>query len=236
MLIQLSLILLMKLSSTLKKLSLAQTLAWERSTHYIFMFICTSVIMKSMQRVETCRCVPEDRNLLVYFPPPFLLSFERFTSLNPVSQHNHALLGLLCFSEHFSAVPVVICMETEGRCELVYQRRESGNKRRIKYDNWRELPCGDDNLHLGSAFTGRKLDAQSYTWQSGLCVCKHKRPGWSTEPGSAVAIATHVRARPSTLPAQPIACARFPVFSKALWERLARRLSSPLVTPVDGFH
>lgn len=127
-------------------------------------------------------------------------------------------------------------METEGKCKLVYQRRESGNKRSIKYDNWRELPCGDDNLHLGSAFTGRKLDAQSYTWQSGLCVCEHKRLCWSIEPDSAVAMATLVRARPTALPAQPIACARFPVFTKPLWERLARRLSSPLVMPVDGSH
>ncbi len=188
-----------------------------------------------MQRGETCRCVPEDRNLLVYFPPPFLLSFERFTSLNPVSQHNHALLAPpLFFRTLFGRSSCDL--HGNGKSKKVYQRRESGNKRRIKYDNWRELPCGDDNLHLGSAFTGRKLDAQSYTWQSGLCVCKHKRPCWSIEPGSAVAIATHVRARPSTLPAQPIACARFPVFSKVLWERLARRLSSPLVTPVDGSH
>lgn len=35
-------------------------------------------------------------------PPPLLLSFERFTSLNPVSQHNHALLApLLFFRTHF---------------------------------------------------------------------------------------------------------------------------------------
>ncbi len=39
MLIQLSLILLMELSSTLKKLSLGQTLAWERSAHYIFVHL-----------------------------------------------------------------------------------------------------------------------------------------------------------------------------------------------------
>lgn len=69
-----------------------------------------------------------------------------------------------------------------------------------------------------------------------MCVCKYKRPCWSIKPGSAVAMATHVRARPAILPARPIACARFPVFTKALWERLACWLSSPLVTPVDGTH
>lgn len=105
MLIQLSSMLWMELNckevSSVLIGSHAQTLAWERSALYIFMFICTSVIVKSMQRVETCRCVPEDRNPLVYFPLP-LLSFERFTSLNPVSQHNHGLLAPpLFFRTHF---------------------------------------------------------------------------------------------------------------------------------------
>ncbi len=62
-----------------------------------------------------------------------------------------------------------------------------------------------------------------------VCVCKYKRPCWSIEPGSAVAMATHVRARPAILPARPIACARFPVFTKALWERF-----SPLIVFASG--
>lgn len=125
-----------------------------------------------MQRVETCQCVSEDRNPLVYFPPPLLLSFERFTSLNPVSQHNHALCTSFVFLKPFWPFQLWFAWKREQNANYFIKWRKAENKRRVKYVNCREPPCGDDNLHLGAAYTGRKLDAQSYTRQSALCECE----------------------------------------------------------------
>lgn len=42
---------------------------------------------------------------------------------------------------------------------------KGGDKRRMKWDNWREPSCDRVNLHLGVAHAG-KLDAQTHTLQS----------------------------------------------------------------------
>lgn len=131
----------------------------ESNPRSIYLFICTSVTVESMQWVETCRCVPEDRNPLVYFHPPLLLSFERFTSLNPVSEHNHALLAPpLFFRNHFGRSSCDL--HQNGREMWIGLSKEGKRKTKgeMKYDNWREPPRNDHNLHLGATYTGSVLE------------------------------------------------------------------------------
>lgn len=82
------------------------------------------------------------------------------------------------------------------------------------------------SLHLGATYTGtvcvRENQMHKHTLCNPLFMCV-RTSARAADP-SAVAMATHVRARHATSPAWPIAGARFPVFTKALWERLARQL------------